>query len=1523
MSAQTVTMRNLAGDAVEVPVEEVSAAVRRGFTPETEGARYDRIGEQAREEEYGGIGDQILAGGAGIARGATLGLSDVILSGLGTEGVSDELRNLRQQNRGTSLATEILGGIAPAFVTGGAATPAGLLSRGALGVTERVAARGGVGNYVAGAAIGGAIEGGVQNVGSYISDIALENKDLSAEGFLASAGQGALWGGAAGGAFAGIERGTVAARRLFPRSQLGDREALQIADETFNARSADILKQADELETVARSTAEDMRIRGLELNLERARLKQAGDLSPASKIRLKEIDLERAKLTSARKALRAQQNAERAAKGQPDLPEEPLPATPPLDEASVVPTGPPAPLADFAPPAAPVVDAAPSLAGVDSLEARLAATKGLLDEGVPFADIGAAAQGQIDDLSIAAGNNAHEAGILADQAVNEGAAAAERVSAKLDDFVIAKARMDGLRNPERKAFVEDWIAKYKPGAKYTYTSSLTGDALSGGAPVRTDRTRVMADVEDAEAFASDRVFAGIGEARDAAPTAPAPPLSAPAGFDAAMESDGMKLFTGRPSVQRGIPSHADAGNYRTQLHVVRPSELLDVPLFGTTVHPNRIASVRSAWDDGKKLPVIEIDVTPSGRYSVQDGNHRIMAAAADDREIAVRFRPSQEEFAADYASDISKRIKEALPKQPTGLASRSAGRLSEDASLRSVKRATDRLKTIGVDRDAEDLISIYKAPPGYEVHFDQVGAIDDMDGVSLRAVIKDESGNDAGKLQRELFRDENGDLVAFHSSIDVDEAHRGKGISDSLTASSLQGYADMGVRRVDLDATWVGRYQWLKAGWTPTSPDEIVDGFRTWAKKQPDLAGRVDDLIPRVERAVLEPGELANLDIDGLKFKTPLHPKERGAASGSADFHAGKAFLLSRDAPSSFRATLKIDPADAHYQYATKHFGIGAKAPRQDARATGADLDSAYDDLIEQASNADDAAALRKIAEQAGELEEEILSRVESRGGREAAEVARIRAKRAEYNWTAADVAARRAEKLGIAKATGEGPAPVSAKRRGEQADLEAYERVVRANQGRGDMAHSYPSRAKTAGEVAEEILGEARALTEPATPAVPAGLGRFIDDADETIRVVGEFERAQYELAQELGPAAPPAIQQHAAEYAAALDDQARKSTETLAASADDAVKATSPAATVDPKRAASLVALPKAPPMPAGASKRAGGIADAMGYLEVANMLGDIPGLPSAQDLPVIGPVLSYYLKYRAAKAVYHRFTGRIGASPAAKVAIRSAEIRDKAAGIVDSLLEGASKGAKYARQPVAAGGTKLLDSLKYSLYPDGSERKEQKSPAEATKARVAELSAAVANPEAVKAAVRKQVGATNPDLAAAIESAALRKLQYLQKHAPKQPTPGAFGAKPWHLSTGEMERFARRVRAAEDPLSVLSDLERGTITVEAADTLRVVYPQIFSEVQTRLLTRAAELEAKLPYQRLVHLSLLFDAPLDDSLKPENLAILQSTQEQAGPGPSAAGQPAGQPPAPSVAAPVNLSRLYETSEMRRATRR
>lgn len=184
-------------------------------TPELEARR-------TRRREYGGRG--LETGATSALSGATLGLSDVAISGLGG---GEYLSGLREFNEEAATIGDVAGAVAPVLLAGplGAGSAAG---RGALrsavgligaptralaGVAEGIGgavtrgvagAEAGLGRRLlaraAGVGVEGAIEGGVGEAGRILSETAIGdgNPDLTAETVLARLGSGALLGGAAG-----------------------------------------------------------------------------------------------------------------------------------------------------------------------------------------------------------------------------------------------------------------------------------------------------------------------------------------------------------------------------------------------------------------------------------------------------------------------------------------------------------------------------------------------------------------------------------------------------------------------------------------------------------------------------------------------------------------------------------------------------------------------------------------------------------------------------------------------------------------------------------------------------------------------------------------------------------------------------------------------------------------------------------------------------------------------------------------------------------------------------------------------------------------------------------------------------------------------------------------------------------------------------------------------------------------------------------------------------------------------------
>jgi hypothetical protein len=118
-----------------------------------------------------------------------------------------------------------------------------------------------------------------------------------------------------------------------------------------------------------------------------------------------------------------------------------------------------------------------------------------------------------------------------------------------------------------------------------------------------------------------------------------------------------------------------------------------------------------------------------------------------------------------------------------------------------------------------------------------------------------------------------------------------------------------------------------------------------------------------------------------------------------------------------------------------------------------------------------------------------------------------------------------------------------------------------------------------------------------------------------------------------------------------------------------------------------------------------------------------------------------------------------------------------------------------------------------------------------------------------------------------------------KYLSDHIPKPiriNTP--FKQVKWTPTDAELSRFERRVHAIQNPLSVIDDLVDGTLSTEAIDAVKTVYPKLFQNIQGRVMQQFMDNPQTVDYNNRIKLSLLLDMPLDDALKPENIRALQA---------------------------------------------
>src|SRR6187549_102278 len=214
-----VVVRDANGNRLQVDGDGMASRLgdylTNGYTIESDAQRADT------EMRLEAGAQPFQAAGEALARGATLGLSDVAGAAVLGDEYAQRANVRRQSLEGIGTGLEIAGGIAPALATGGtslgakalASTPAGLLARGtgALGASlERsMLARGasqGAARF-AGMLAEGGVDGALSGVGSALSESSLGNTEVTAENLLASGGLGALFGAGAGGLFGAATSG--------------------------------------------------------------------------------------------------------------------------------------------------------------------------------------------------------------------------------------------------------------------------------------------------------------------------------------------------------------------------------------------------------------------------------------------------------------------------------------------------------------------------------------------------------------------------------------------------------------------------------------------------------------------------------------------------------------------------------------------------------------------------------------------------------------------------------------------------------------------------------------------------------------------------------------------------------------------------------------------------------------------------------------------------------------------------------------------------------------------------------------------------------------------------------------------------------------------------------------------------------------------------------------------------------------------------------------------------------------------
>lgn len=134
-------------------------------------------------------------------------------------------------------------------------------------------------------------------------------------------------------------------------------------------------------------------------------------------------------------------------------------------------------------------------------------------------------------------------------------------------------------------------------------------------------------------------------------------------------------------------------------------------------------------------------------------------------------------------------------------------------------------------------------------------------------------------------------------------------------------------------------------------------------------------------------------------------------------------------------------------------------------------------------------------------------------------------------------------------------------------------------------------------------------------------------------------------------------------------------------------------------------------------------------------------------------------------------------------------------------------------------------------------------------------------------------------DPVLADRLETLAVRRMEYLSSLLPRRPDFGGLQTGPdrYHPPDMMMRSFARSAAAVEDPGGVEERVAHGTVTPEDAAAYWGVYPERARHYQQQVMMQLPSLQKTLPYQKRLSLGIFTGIPVDPSMNPKVLAMLQ----------------------------------------------
>ena len=159
---------------------------------------------------------------------------------------------------------------------------------------------------------------------------------------------------------------------------------------------------------------------------------------------------------------------------------------------------------------------------------------------------------------------------------------------------------------------------------------------------------------------------------------------------------------------------------------------------------------------------------------------------------------------------------------------------------------------------------------------------------------------------------------------------------------------------------------------------------------------------------------------------------------------------------------------------------------------------------------------------------------------------------------------------------------------------------------------------------------------------------------------------------------------------------------------------------------------------------------------------------------------------------------------------------------------------------------------------------------------------ISKLTADPNTLIETIRKntaQIGDAAPQTQAEMISSTIKALNVISNAIPQDARPDAILNGPYKPSRQEMSNLENVLIAVDDPNFLIKKFQAGKLTIQDAQTLSAVYPNLFENMRNQALDLLSNTKEPITYRKKIQLGNLFGFDVDSSSTIGSLAGLQSS--------------------------------------------